>query len=331
MAHLVVYKSALAHNIRTIAARCQALGADFMLVFKEAGIRPDLLHFMLNVGGCSRVGLCHFPGISLPRPAHATSHLLYLVPDCSLAEAAAHYDTVYQTGMHSMRLLAQQAEQQGRGVRVVLPVELGDGRDGVLPEQLAYLAAEMAALRPHVELYGLSANFACISERAPRLEDLHDLLQLRATVERRTGFLVPHISVGGSDILALGAQTPLPEGISEIRCGTAVYLGVYPLDGQPAPDLSQQAVRLSGQVMECTPKNGRLRAVFDFGTSDTNPDLVSPPYAGMVFQGASSGYSIFDVSACTKTLTCGDNLLFGLHHRSLARALASPRVPLRME
>lgn len=331
MAHLVVHKDALAHNIRTVAARCRSMGADLMLVFKEAGIRPELLQFMLDVGACTRVGVCHFPTISLPRPAHATTHLLYLVPDSSLAAAAATYDTVYQTGLHSMRLLAQHAAQQGRVVRVVLPVELGDGRDGVLPEHIVDLATEMASLRPHLELFGLSANFACISERAPSLEDLHQLLQIQAAVERRAGFAVSHISVGGSDILALGEASPLPRGISEIRCGTAVYLGVYPLDDRPVSGLQRTAVRLCGQVMECTCKNGRLRAVFDFGTSDTTPDLVSPPHEGMILQGASSGYSIFDVTDCAQPMACGDSMLFGLHHRSLARALASPRVPLCME
>ncbi|MEG2172134.1 MAG: alanine racemase [Desulfovibrionaceae bacterium] len=331
MPHLLVNRQALEHNLRTVSERCRTLGADFMLVFKEAGIRPDLLKFMLDCGFCSRAGFCHFPGVSLHLPVGVASHLLYLVPDSAIPEVVSGYDVLYQTGIRSLQRIAKEARRQQRILRVVLPVEVGDGRDGVLPGELELLAVEMSDLAPHVELWGLAANFACISEQPPKKEDLLRLLALRHAVQERTGRPVPHISVGGSDILLLGAESGLPSGITEIRCGTAVYLGVYPLSGQAVPGLSRTAVRLCGQIIECSRKNGMLRAVFDFGTNDTNPELVTPPYPGMLFQGASSGYSIFDISDCPVHMHCGDELLFELHHRSLARALATPRVPLCLE
>lgn len=331
MAHLLVNRQALLHNLHGIREACYAQNAAFMPVFKEAGIRPDLLRFMLASAAFDRIGLCHFPGVTVPSVSGIQSHLLYLVPTEELATVAGSYDVTYQTGVRALRLLAQEAQRQGRTFRIVLPVEAGDGRDGVMPDQLTELAIQISELAPHIELYGLSVNFACISDRAPRIEDILQLLSFRNAVQQCTGRLVPHVSVGGSDILELAATEGLPSGVTEIRCGTAIYLGVYPLDGKPVPGLRQGAVRLSAQIVEYARKQGRLRAVFDFGSSDTSPELVDPAYPGMAFVGASSGYSLFDVTDCSHPLCEGDRVLFDLHHRSLARALSAPRLPLRME
>lgn len=336
MAHLVIQKNALAHNLRMVQARCKKLGASFMLVFKEAGVRPELLRYMQDTGFADRVGLCHFPSdpIAAANDAPALkipAHLLYMVAGDALPAAVARYDVLYQTSEASLQALAQEARRQNRNVPVVLPVEMGDGRDGVRPEDIPAIAKLVRTLAPHVSLWGLAANFACISDTPPNRTGLAALVALGEQVQRETGLPMPHISVGGSDILELSERESLPSGITEIRCGTAIYLGHYPLSGRPVADLRTDVVRLCGQVVECSRKNGRLRAIFNFGGTDTNPELVTPPHEGMEFVGYSSGYTIFDVTDCPHTFCYGNASLFVLHHRSLARALASPRLPLHME
>jgi predicted amino acid racemase len=55
----------------------------------------------------------------------------------------------------------------GHPIEVLLTVDLGDRREGVLPEHAAAVAAELAGL-PRVTLAGVAVNFAAIDSSPPR-------------------------------------------------------------------------------------------------------------------------------------------------------------------
>jgi predicted amino acid racemase len=141
----------------------------------------------------------------------------------------------------------------------------------------------------------------------------------------------PILSVGGSDVLEwVENGNNLPPEVTEIRCGTAVLLGTYPFNNLPVPGTNSDAIMLEAEVLECRYKYGRLRAVVDFGTLDTSPEDVRAPFDGMAFKGASSGYTVFDVTDCPERLSTGRHISFLLNYRSLGRAFLSPKLSMKI-
>lgn len=331
MACLQISLPALEYNITSLRSLCSSYGCAFMLVFKEAAVRPELFRRMREWMPDGRFGLCDFPRLPLEIPAGLRGYLLYLTEEARLPTVAENYFALYQTSTRALEALYQHGRASGRRVRIILPVELGDGRDGILPEEAEVLGTWLRARADGLELVGVSANFACIGAAAPTMEDLGVLLDVRRRLEAAVGYRLEHVSIGGSDVLALAAEKGgLPEGISEIRCGTAAYLGVYPLDGRPVPGLRDDAVRLLGRVVESRRKGGRLRVVLDVGTVDTCPERLRPLSPCLRFLGASSGYSVLDATDCPQEPREGDEIAFGLDYRSLAAAFSSGHLPLRM-
>ena len=328
MSCLVVDVRAIQHNLRLIRQLCEKAGAEFLFVFKEVGMRPELMNCLLTEGSVSRLGVNCFGRLPV-LPPDVRAHQIYLVGDDRFPDIV-HADVVYQTGIRSIRRLAEAAKVQGVCPEVMLVVEMGDGRDGIEPDMLLPVAHEVLC-QPFLRLRGLATNFACVSTEPPTKEALERLVQYKYQLEKMLGQPVSELSVGGSDVLELAATEPLPKEITEIRCGTAVHLGIYPLSGKAVPGASQRAFSLQGQVLECSWKKGRRQAILDFGALHTSPDRLYPDIPGMTLLGVSSGYSLYDVTDCPESVEEGMFCTFGLHFASLARAVAAvAELPLEL-
>lgn len=322
---LFLRRRALRHNLAAVHALCRRAGAACMFVFKEAPLHAELVCSLLAESSVERLGLVAWPDADFPRPAGVSLHHVY-APSPQLAEKTAQCSCVYVSSLYAATMLRRAC--RGPMPEIRIPLEVGDGRDGVLPGELPGLCRDIRRLG--MPLRGLSVNFACLSKEAPTPE----LLNLAAEqLERVREYCVEDadVSAGGTDVLELAEHAPLPAAIGEIRCGTGIMLGVYPLSGRPVPGTRQDAFRLEAHVLECRVKNGRTLALLDVGHFHTAPEALIPPVPGMVFCGASSAYSSFDVSDCPESIREGTALSFALDYHSLSRALTSRALPVVSE
>lgn len=323
MAHLVAMLEALEQNALVVKNACEKAGADCLFVFKEAPLHPELARSIMEAGGISRLGTLAWPDCDMRAPGAAYLHHI-AAPAVSPASDLKAFDSFHVSSLHSLRLLHSIHRGARPGLRISL--ECGDGRDGFLAEELPAFCDEAARLG--FPLLGLSLNFACLSTHAPRLEDLEyaaQVLQLLREYSPKAD-----ISAGGTDILELAACAPLPDTVREIRCGSGIMLGIYPLSGTPIPGARQDTFVLEAEVLECRIKQGRKLAVMDFGVFHTDCSQLTAPFAGMTFRGASSVYCVFDVTDAVQPVREGQTIPFRLTFRSLAKALVSRALPVKM-
>lgn len=331
MAHLIVDTDKISKNYIEVLNRCENARVSLLTVLKEGVARTELLeHFFLL--GLNRLGLAHYPTFPDSIPDGVEKVLLYLTPWSDLDAVVCSYDVSVQSDPDTLRRLADAAERRNKKHRVLLVVEVGDHREGSSIEEayeLGVLIVEDCA--SSLELYGIAANFACLNDCMPSSRTLLQLADCRNSMESSFKRHLPILSVGGSDVLEwLAGGNSLPPEVTEIRCGTAVLLGTYPHSGLPVENARTDAITLEAEVLECRRKNGRLRAVMDFGTLDTSPQDVKVPFEGMDFAGASSGYTVFDVTECPESFSTGMHVTFLLNYRSLSRAFLSPKLPMKI-
>lgn len=330
MAHLLVDKGKVSENYSRVLSRCGNARVSLLTVLKEGVARRQLLEHFFQAG-LTRVGLAHYPAFPCSIPNGVEKVLLYLTPWSDLEAVVCNYDMSLQSDPETLKRLADAAERVQKKHRVLLVVEVGDQREGSSIEE----AYEMGMLieKNHassLDLYGIAANFACLNDCLPSSETLLQLAACKNGMEKSFQRPLPILSVGGSDVLQwLAEGNALPPEVTEIRCGTAILLGTYPHSDTTLPDAHADAITLEAEVLECRKKNGRLRAVMDFGTLDTSPQDVKLPFEGMVFAGASSGYTVFDVTDCPGSFSTGTHVSFLLNFRSLSRAFLSPKLPMR--
>ena len=145
------------------------------------------------------------------------------------------------------RVLGEHAP--GAPVQVLLTVDLGDRREGVLPDVAPAVAAELAGL-PGIELAGISVNFACLSGQLPLAGAVP---AGRGRARGRSPASAPTsrvLSLGGTCVVQ-HLDGYAPRFATEIRSGGGPMYGYDFVSGCGIAGLERTDPVLTAAVLEC--------------------------------------------------------------------------------
>jgi len=240
--------------------------------------------------------------------------------------------------------LAEAARKAKLVHHIMLMVEMGDMRDGIMPENVAAIARQVAAM-PGVKLRGIGANFACLSGMAPDAAKMKDLSTIASDTERAHGSLIRVISGGNSANLpwALGAHSSTR--INNLRLGEAILLGVEPVSGDKISGLFTDAFTLVTEVIEAkvkpvpakvnftnpalkelhlVPDNIRaIRSIIAIGKQDTDISGLTLP-KGVTCLGATSDHMV--IQTIRSHPRVGSALRLQMNYSALMRAMNAPDI-----
>jgi predicted amino acid racemase len=265
-----------------------------------------------------------------------------------VAEVVAFADVSLNSELDVISRLSSAAQAAGRTHGVVLMVELGDLREGIMPGDLESAARETLRL-PGISLRGIGANLACRNGVAPDDRNMTELSRLTRSVEASVGRRIALVSGGNSASLDWALGDTDTGRINDLRLGEAILLGRNPLNRRAIQGLHTDAVTLTAEVIESKLKPslpwgnrgenafGEKPVSFDAGSiaqtilaigrQDTDPSGLTAP-AGVELLGASSDHLIVDSG--TQRLSAGSELTFQLDYSALLRAMTSPFVEKTM-
>ncbi len=258
----------------------------------------------------------------------------------------ASADVSFNSELDVIDRLSVSAGLQQRRHAVVLMVELGDLREGIMPRDLLDTVRQVLGM-PGVVLCGLGANLACQSGVVPDATNMAELSDLVEVTERT--FDVPlRIVSGGNSATLEWALDPCTETarINQLRLGEAILLGREPLHRCEIEGLHTDAFTLVAEVIESKTKPsqpwGELgqtafgqtidrprvsrdanRVIVSVGRQDIEPSDLSAP-SGTSIIGASSDHLVLDTG--TTAPAVGTELRFGVGYSSLLRSMTSPFV-----
>lgn len=333
------------HNTRCLVERLKARGIIVTGVTKAACGHPDIANAML-AGGAAGLADARITNVERMRKAGITCHItLIRTPMLSQIERiCASSETSYNTEMEVIAELAAEAMRTSSVHNVILMVEVGDMREGIMPEDLADAASQVVKM-PGVALKGIGANFTCLSGGAPNPEAMAMLTSLANDIEGSYGPVLETVSGGSSASLpwALGLGTM--GRVNNLRLGEAILLGVDPVSGASIGGLHTDAFTLVAEVIETkikpqklvlqsvNPAGSDLRLVHDdhwktrsllaVGFQDTEPAGLKFP-VGVTFVGATSDHIV--VESRNSPLRVGSELRFQLNYNALMRVMNAPGV-----
>lgn len=343
MAELIVDLSKLRHNLTVIQALCARHRLELLAVAKGCnGFLPVIEVF--ETCGVRRVGFSRTDDA-----AKASSVLSN--PPCFLSIAAPeqaetivqHFGSSLHSELITIRALACAAERISRSHGIILMVDIGDLREGVVPDEVVGTVRAILAMRsPFIELWGLGATLGCCSGTLPDDQNLGLLQELARETEQCTGDAVRMLSIGGSVVIPWIEKGLLPSRINQVRIGEALLLGTIPALDQRHEALSQDVFILRGIVLEAKEKPSmppgrqgrdvfgqqlrfadrghRLRCILDFGIIDTYPKGLTPLLEGVEFINSNSDYTLVDATETGRKWKPGDTMDFYLSYQALIRA-----------
>lgn len=248
-------------------------------------------------------------------------------------------ETSYNTEIDVIADLSAAALRKGKVHNIVLMVEMGDMREGIMPDDLARIASSVVEM-PGVALAGIAANFACMGNVAPDAGAMSILSSLANEVEGACGPFLETVSGGSSANLpwALGLG---PKGrINGLRLGEAILLGIEPISGLPIDGLHTDAFTLVTEVIESQIKNNtgplhlienssselhvvrdnlcRARLVTAIGLQDTDIHGLRFP-VDIALIGATSDHMVLETKNIA--IRVGDEISCQINYCALMRAM----------
>jgi len=339
----------IGHNTRTIAGRLRSHGIRTTAVTKAACGHPAIARAMLN-GGVTGLAEARLRNVLRLRKAGITSPItLIRTPMLSQADDVVQVCTAsYNTEIAVIAALAAAAIRQNKVHNIILMVEMGDLREGIMPQDLGGIAQQVVDM-PGVALKGIGANFACLNGIAPTPAKMQALSVLANDVEGQCGPFLQTVSGGNSANLPWALGGHATGRINDLRIGEAILLGVDPITGDQIGGMFCDAFTLVAEVIEmgakpvhpdvifADPTLARLRLVpsawetmqliLAIGSQDTDVAALSMP-PGHTFVGATSDHLV--IGAEHTKLCVGSEIRFQMSYEALMRAMAAPDIEIKL-
>lgn len=340
------------HNARELVTRLADRAISTTGVTKATLGSNEIANTMLRAGVKS-IGDSRIENIRMMRVSGSTNlqeevrMTLLRSPMLSQVPQIIEYvDISLNTELEVIEALSLEAKKLKRIHQIVLMVELGDLREGIMPDDLIETVRKVIEM-PYIQIIGIGTNLACYSGVSPDATNMSELSRLADSIEATFNIPLEIISGGNSANLswALNEEQKGIGRINNLRLGESILLGRETLHRLTIDGLHTDAITLSAEVIESKLKpsqpTGKIaqtafgdaaplrspgtvrQAILAIGIQDVDPCGLLPPEGVEIF-GASSDHLI--VQSNRTDLFVGQELLFQVDYSALLRAMTSPYV-----
>lgn len=332
------------HNARTLIERLVARGISVTGVTKSTLGSADIASALLRAGMTS-LGDSRIDNIEKLRCADLDASMtLIRSPMLSQVDrVVAHADVSFNTELDIISRLSNASVETHRLHGIVLMVELGDLREGILPADMEAVVRKVLCM-PGVIIKGIGANLACRNGVSPDNRNMSELSALADSLEATFSIHLDIISGGNSANLDWALGDTQPGRINNLRLGESLLLGCETLHRRPIDGLHTDAITLIAEVIESKIKPSQpwgtiaqnafgelpvandqgdvAQAILAIGRQDIDLHGLSAP-PGITIMDSSSDHLIV---RCDSLLAIGTELPFQMNYSALTCAMTSPFV-----
>ncbi len=363
MPELLIYADKLRDNFNIICEKLRDADTSAAFVTKLAAGNSDVLRTLYDAG-CryfaeSRIdNFKNYPTEMATDPT--VKKLLICLPYPSIAEDVVKYstcslnselDTLVALDSASRALREQRPDKPKH--QIILMVEGGDRREGVLPENVPALVEKIVNELHDLEFIGIGSNFNCLGGIISDVTKMHELSALAEEL-RACGLPCPVVSGGNSGTWHMIDDRTLPGGITEVRLGEIMHNGRETSRGESLTYLHQDVYHLTAPIIELSVKpsqsqgerfynvNGELgsftedrgdikRMLVACGGQDFGSGTITPLDHRLKYLGHSGDHTLIEIIEGDLTdFAIGDIIHFQLDYSGTNHCFISPQVKKKL-
>jgi predicted amino acid racemase len=335
----------IGHNVRELVRLYGAKGVGIIGVTKGVLGDPVIADVFVR-NGISILADSRIANLrKIEEAGIRAKRLLLRMPALSEAEAVVrHADISLNSEVEVIRELSGAALGSGLRHKVILMVELGDLREGIMPQDLDDAVKETLSLRG-VKLAGIGVNLSCFGGVKPSEANMSELSSLAQRVEDKFHLELEFVSIGCSTVYTWLKSVTHAKKVNCARVGDSLLLGGRDLEEKGIPGLHYDAFVLVAEVIESKVKpsvpHGQIgidafgaipsfvdrgvirRVILNIGRQDALYTQLYPR-TDIDILGASSDHLIADAKKAE--LKVGDEVAFDLDYGAMLQAMTSPYV-----
>ena len=333
------------HNTQTLINRLSHKGISVTPVTKVCLGHPIIANTLISAGAqmiadsrVENIEKMRTSGMSLPT-------MLIRTPMLSQAESVVKYCNIsLNSEIAVIEQLSLIASQKNIIHGIIIMVELGDLREGVMPNNLLAFIGKIINL-PNIVIKGIGTNLACRYGISPDNDKMSQLSALATEVEQAFSIQLDIISGGNSASISWAVNHGEKSRINNLRIGEAIFLGCEPLYQEPIEGLFTDAITLTAEVIESKikpslpwgergknafgekksiPNRGDVsQALIALGRLDVHISGLKPP-AGITIVSSTSDHLVIETSG--ESLLVGQKVQFNLDYGAILLAMSSPYI-----
>ncbi|MCF8225871.1 MAG: alanine racemase [Bacteroidales bacterium] len=281
---------------------------------------------------------------------------IYIKPPAKRAikSVVQYADISVNTEINTIKLLSEEAQRQNKKHKILIMIELGELREGVMGEDFMAFYEVVFRLK-NIEVIGIGANLTCLYGVLPNHDKLIQLCLYEQLVEAKFNRHIPFVSGGSSVTIPLIFQGLLPEGINHFRVGETLFLGtdlynnstidkmnpdvfslfaeIIELIEKPQVPIGEMGQNVEGSSFEFDQKNAgkrSFRAIVDIGLLDVEESHIELVDKDINMVGGSSDMFVIDLGNNEKNYKVGDLLEFKMDYMGVLRTINSKYIDKRV-
>ncbi len=342
MPRIEITLSQIQHNARILCELYGEQGISLMGVSKAVLGEPLIAEAMIR-GGVKFIADSRLENIQRMKNSRVSAQFVLLRTAPSQAESVVEdVDISLNTEIVTLEKLNYYASLQNKIHQIILMVEMGDLREGILPDDI-FLFIEKVLCLSHLKIIGVGCNLACYGGIKPDAQKMQQLSALTDAIEKKFDLNLSITSGGNSANYKWYKSTKQVGRINNLRIGESILLGYETVNNKAIPKLHTNAFKLIAEVIESKVKPslpfgeiGRdafgnipvfkdcgmhQRAIIALGKQDT---LISGLSTNQDLEilGSSSDHTVIDSKNFDLKVGVGVN--FNLDYGSLLMAMTSP-------
>lgn len=356
MAFLTLNKNKLSHNFKFLNELFKEHNIRWTIVSKLlCGYKPylEVLHQM----GVERLCDSRISNLKVIKSIHEHIETVYIKPPAkaNAAEIVTYADISFNTEIETIKALSEEAVRQRKTHQVLIMIELGELREGVLREEFLDFYEAVFEL-PNIDVIGIGTNLTCMYGVLPSHDKLIQLCLYVNLIEAKFNQKIPYISGGTSVTIPLIFQNLLPKGVNHFRLGESFFMGTEPYNNEQIEGMETNIFELSAEIIELTEKpivpDGELgenlkgdaltfqtsdrnatsnRAIIDVGVLDIEEGQASLQDETLEIVGSSSDVLVIDLGQNEKNYQVGDFIKFDLGYLAILRIMNSRYIEKRIQ
>lgn len=334
--------SKIRDNARRLSDLYGQKGISLMGVSKAVLGEPLIIEAMIQ-GGVRFIADSRIENIQKMKTAGVATQFVLLRTPLSQAESVVrNVDISLNTEIETVKALSYYAKLHNKIHEIIMMVELGDLREGILPCDLSQFIRTTLSLS-HIKIVGIGCNLACYGGVKPDDKNMHELSALVDIVERECQISLEIISGGNSANYEWYNAAQDIGKVNNLRLGESILLGCETVNRKAIPCLHTHAFQLVAEVIEskkkpslpfgeiCQAAFGKVPRFQDRGNHQRvivalgRQDI---PISGLKSNnklemlGSSSDHIILEDK--NHNLQVGDEVVFNLDYGGLLAAMTSP-------
>lgn len=357
MAELIIHTDKIHHNIRSLNRYFTKYGIRWSLITKVFSGDIDFLKNVLTeeiIQEINSIGDSRLTSLKNLKTLNPDMRTIYIKPPAKIyAEEIIEYaDISLNSSYDTICALNEAAEKKGKIHQIIIMIEMGELREGVLQGDILMFYERVFDL-PFIDVIGIGSNLGCMYGVEPTPEKLQLLVDMKYEIEAKFNRKVPFISGGTSITLPLIENGNMPSEINHFRIGEAVFFGMSPLKNERFRDLVTDTFEFTANIIELEEKKivpegvigdgnighaanfdkrsaeeSSFKAILDFGMLDVEKSDIDPYDESIQFVGITSDMLVIDIGTNTnpdgtKKYSIGDTIYFKPNYMAVARLLNS--------